>query len=93
MNYTVRVDEVDRAALLLALGYELKAYTIITSIDLNSPQAQKRDKTATYVFCDDSNGCKDYGTADNVVKNYRMPDKGQTIKTVLQRAKLAAHNY
>jgi hypothetical protein len=93
MNYTVRVDEVDRAALLLALGYELKAYTIITSIDLNNAQAQKREKTATYVFTDDSKGCKDYGTAEDVVKNYRMPDKGQSVKTVLQRAKLAAHNY
>lgn len=57
MNYTIGVDEVDRAALLIALGYECTNYTITTSIDLNGAVAQKRAKTASYTFSDYSKGC------------------------------------
>lgn len=93
MNYTVRVEVVDEAALLLALGYELRDYSIITSIDLNGEVAQKREKTANYEFSDNSSGCNEYGTAEEVLEGYKMPVKGQSIKTLLERAKLAAHNY
>ena len=93
MNYSIGVDEVDQAALLIALGYELQNYTIITSIDLNSPQAQKRHKSAAWQFSDHSKGCQDYGTAQQVLEGYKLPTKGKPISNTLQAAKLAAHNY
>lgn len=93
MNYTVRVEEVDSASLLMALGYECQEYTIMTNIDLNGATPVKREKTASYQFADISDGCKDYGTAKQVLEGYKLPSKGQSIKTVLERAKLAAHNY
>lgn len=93
MNYTIGVEEVDRAALLIALGYECTDYTITTSVDLNSAVAQKRAKTASYTFSDYSKGCQEFGTAQKVLEGYKFPDKGQSIANTLQAAKLAAHNY
>lgn len=93
MNYTIGVDEVDQAALLIALGYELQDYTITTTIDLNQTEAQKRHKSASWQFSDHSRGCKDYGTAQQVIEGYKLPTKGKPISNTLQAAKLAAHNY
>lgn len=93
MDYTIGVEEVDRAALLIALGYECKNYSVITMIDLNSSVAQKRGKTANYSFSDYSKGCQDFGTAQDVLEKYKFPKKGEPISNTIQAAKLAAHNY
>lgn len=93
MNYTIGVNFVDEAALLIALGYECTDYSIISTIDLNSDVAQKRSKTANYTFEDNSTGCRDYGKADDVIKGYKLPNKGKEIVSTLEAAKLAAHNY
>ena len=93
MNYTIGVDEVDRAALLIALGYELKDYSINTCYDLNGATPQKRGKSASYNFADHSQGCKSFGMAQDVLEDYKLPDKGKPIANALQAAKLAAHNY
>lgn len=93
MNYTVEVDEVDSAALLIALGYECRKFVIISCVDISYSEPMKLGKRAQYEFGDESKGCKKYGSADEVLAAHNLPLKGKTCNNVIERAKLAAHNY
>jgi hypothetical protein len=90
MNYRLNINEVDLSAFLIALGFTMEEYTINNYIDLNT--GKSRPKSGAWRFSDYSE-FKQLGNAENVVKSYKLPEKGKPIKNIAERAKLTAHNY
>lgn len=91
MNYNLKINDVSLAALLIALGYKMKNYDVITGLDLNN--GIKREKSASFSFNDISDLFRDYGSADNIVKLFQLPKRSQKCLNLCEYAKLAAHNY
>lgn len=90
MNYRLNINEVDLSAFLIALGFTMEEYTVTSYIDLNT--GNKRPKSGAWRFADYST-FTDLGNAENVVKCYKLPEKGKPCANIAERAKLVAHNY
>ncbi len=90
MNYNLNINEVDLAAFLIALGFEMQNYTVTSTIDFN--QNNKRYKSGAWIFSDYSI-YKELGDCTNVLKKYKLPEKGERPKNIAEYAKLTAHNY
>lgn len=90
MNYSLKINEVDLAAFLIALGFEMEDYSITKTIDLN--QNKKRYISGSWSFSDHSL-YKEMGDAQSVLRKYKLPEKGQQVKNIAEYAKLTAHNY
>jgi hypothetical protein len=92
-NYSSKVDQVDQAALLVTLGFDLKDVKIINHIDLNTNNHRPREINASWTFSNTSPYCKDVGTATKVMKRFVFPARGDKAVNVCELAKIAAHNY
>lgn len=92
MNYNLKINTVDLAAFLIALGFEMKNYTVTAYIDLND-RNRKRPKSGSWDFADNSKNFTELGDCKSVIEKYKLPTKGEPIKNMAELAKLTAHNY
>jgi len=92
MNYKLEINNVDLAAFLIALGFEMMNYTVTSYIDLND-RNRKRPKSGSWDFADISKNFTELGDCKSVIEKYKLPKKGEPIKNLAELAKLTAHNY
>lgn len=92
MNYTEKTNEVDFAAFLVSLGFEMKNYTVTTTINLNKNE-KKRTKSGSWDFSDESEDFDKLGNAKAVKSLYKLPTKNEPASNLAELAKLTAHNY
>lgn len=86
-KFSLPITHIDLAAVLYALGFEMKNFQVINHLDMEN---NRRSKSAIFEFADESpQGLK----LEDVIKSYHLPEKGSRCKNIMQRAKLAAHNY
>lgn len=92
MNYNDKINNVDMAAYLIALGYEMEQYIVTSYIDLND-RSRIRPKSGSWQFNDISTGFKKYGDCKEAIEKYKLPQKGSKIENLGELCKLFAHNY
>ena len=91
MNYSTKINDPSIAAFLIALGYTMKSYNVINTLDLNTNT--KREKSAVWHFDDLSAFYNKLGTASDVIRFFKLPTKGCPCKNLAEFAKLCSHNY
>lgn len=91
MNYSLNVNDVSLASFLIALGFAMRDYKIVNSLDLNT--SAKRGKSATWRFDDTSMFFNKLGSCEDVIKLYKLPEKYKPCTNLAQYAKLCNHNY
>lgn len=91
MDYSLKVNDVSLASFLIALGFAMRSYDVVSTLDLNSNA--KRPKSATWKFDDTSMFYNKLGCCEDVIKLYKLPEKYKPCTNLAQYAKLCNHNY
>lgn len=92
-NFSTKIEQIDQAALLITLGFELKEVKVVNHIDMNTNSHKPRKINASWTFSKFSPFIKELGSSYSVLQKFVFPQKGDTNISLLNRCKIASHNY
>lgn len=91
MNCSLNVNDLDQAAVLVALGFDLLGREIVTPVDLNS-RTEKKWSCCIWSFADQAANGLDYAEVQRQWCS-GLPDTHVPALGVVQTARLAMHNF